>query len=58
MGSKLDNFLKKKVVYFSLWFTCAAYIVRDNAKKLTSLGLSFKDVILFSRKLYVFDVIL
>ena len=35
----------------------AAYIVRDNAKKFTSLGLSYKDVILFSKIFYVFDVV-
>ena len=28
-----------------------AYIVRDNAKTFTSVALSFKDVILFSKKL-------
>ena len=29
-----------------------AYIVRDNAKKFTSVGLSYKDVILFSKIFY------
>ena len=32
------------------------YIVRDNAKK-TSIGLSYKDVTLFSKIFYVFDVV-
>ena len=31
------------------------YIVRDNAKKFTSVGLSYKDVILFSKIFYAFD---
>ena len=34
---------------------CTAYIVRDTAKKFTSVGLSFKDEILL--KNYVFDVV-
>ena len=34
-----------------------AYIVRDNAKKFTSVGLSYKDAILFSKIVYVFDVV-
>ena len=34
-----------------------AYIVRDNAKKITSVGLSYKEVILFSKLFYVFDVV-
>ena len=33
------------------------YIVRDNAKKFISVCLSYKDVILFSKILYVFDVV-
>ena len=34
-----------------------AYIVRDNAKKFTSIGLSYKGVILFPKIFYVFDVV-
>ena len=33
----------------------AAYIVKDNAKTFTSVGLSYKDVILFLKN--VFDVV-
>ena len=33
------------------------YIVRDNAKKFTSVGLSYKDVILLSKICYLFDVV-
>ena len=34
-----------------------AYIIRDNTKAFTSVGLPFKDIILFSKTIYVFDVI-
>ena len=34
-----------------------AYIVRDNAEKFISVGLSYKDVMLFSKIFYVFDVV-
>ena len=34
-----------------------AYIVRDNAKKFTSVGLSYKGVTLFSKICYMFDVV-
>ena len=34
-----------------------AYIVRNYAKKITSGGLSYKDVILFSKIFYMFDVV-
>ena len=46
MGSKLDNFPRKKGVSCS---GRTAYIVRDKAKNFTSVGLSYKDVILFSK---------
>ena len=32
------------------------YIVRDNAKKITTVGLFFKDVILFLKN-YLFDIV-
>ena len=34
-----------------------AYIVKDNAKKFTSVGLSYKGVILYSKIFYVLDVV-
>ena len=34
-----------------------AYIVRGNAKIFTSVGLSYKDVIFFSKIFYVFEVV-
>ena len=33
------------------------YIVRDNAKKITSVGLSCKEVILVIKIFYMFDVV-
>ena len=33
-----------------------AYIVRDDAKKITSVGLSYRGVILFSKIFSTFDV--
>ena len=33
------------------------YTVRDNVKKITSVGLSYKGVILFSKIFDVFDVV-
>ena len=33
------------------------HIVRDNAKKITSVGLSYKGIILFFKIFYVFDVV-
>ena len=50
MWCKRDLFSKMGV----LVLFCArgtAYIVRDNAKTLTSIDLSYKDVIIFSKKL-------
>ena len=32
-------------------------MVRDNAKKITSVGLSYKDVILFSKIFYLYDIV-
>ena len=54
MGYKLDSFLRKKfLVLFCSRRT--AYIVRDNEKKFISVGLSNKDVTLFSKIFYMFD---
>ena len=38
-------------------FVHVVLLVRDNAKKFTSVGLSYKDVILFSKIGYLFDVV-
>ena len=34
-----------------------AYIVKDNTKKIASVGLSYKEVILFSKIFYMFNVV-
>ena len=47
----------EKVFLVLFYSRRTAYIVRDSAKKFTSVGLSFKDVILFSKIFYVFDVV-
>ena len=48
----------EKGVSCSVLFTFpTAYIVRDNAKKFTSVALPYKGVILFSKIFYVFDVV-
>ena len=57
MGSKRDSFLRKKVFLVLFSSPRTAYIVRDNAKKFTSVGLSYKDVTLFLKIFYVFDVV-
>ena len=56
MGSKLDSFLRKRC-FLLFCSRRTAYIVRDNVKIFTSVGLSYKDVILFSKIFYVFDVV-
>ena len=54
MGSKLDSFFfQKKVLLVLFWSRRTAYIVRDNTKTFTSIGLFYKDIILFSKKLRV-----
>ena len=58
-GLILIVFSKKKSVSCSVLYCSrrTAYIVRDNAKKLTSGGLSYKGVILFSKIYHMFDVV-
>ena len=56
MGSKLDSF-SEKGVSCSVLSRRSGCIVRDNAKKLTSVGLSYKDVLLFSKIFYVINVL-
>ena len=58
MGSKLDSFLRKRCFLFCfVHVVLLTYVVRHNAKKFTSVGLSYKGVILFSKIFYVFDVV-
>ena len=58
MWSKFHSF-SEKGVSCSILFTPyrTAYIVRDNAKEFTSEGLSYKDLILFSKTFYLFDAV-
>ena len=56
MGSKLDSFLRKWCFLFCFSHV-EAYIVTGNEKKITSIGLSYKDVMLFKKNIYVFDVV-
>ena len=45
-------------MFLVLFSACrTAYNVRDNAKQFTSVGVSYKDVILFSKIFYVFNVV-
>ena len=57
MGSELCSFLRERCCLFCFVYDVLLYIVRNNAKKFTTVGLSFKDVILFSKILYMFDVV-
>ena len=44
-------------MFLVLFCSCrTAYIVRDDAKKFTSVSLSYKGVILLSKIFYMFDV--
>ena len=47
----------EKGVSCSFYSCRTAYIVRYNAKKFTSIGLSYQDVILFSKIFYVFNAV-
>ena len=53
MGTKHDSFLSKRCSLFCFIHALLLIgpIARDNAKKFTSLGLSYKDVILFSKNI-------
>ena len=57
MGSRLNSFLRNRCFLFCFVHVVLLIIVRDNAKNFTSVGLSYKDVILFSKIFYVFDVV-
>ena len=56
MGSKLDSFLRKRCFLFC-YFKSYCFIVRDNEKEFTSIGLSYKGAILFSKIFYEFGVV-
>ena len=57
MGSKYDRFLRKKcflLCFVHVVLLISLHIMRT---KITSVGLSYKDVILFSKIFYMFDVV-
>ena len=57
MGSKLDTFPRKRCFVFCFVHVVLLMSLEIMRKKITSVGLSYKDVILFSKIFYVFDVV-
>ena len=53
----LDILLRKRFFFVVFCSRRTAYIFRGNAKKFTSVGISYNDVILFSKIFYMFDVV-
>ena len=56
MGSKLDSFLRKGFFLFSFVHVVLLISFEIMRKKCPSVGLSYKNVILFSKIFYMFDV--
>ena len=56
MGSKLDSFLTKRCFLFC--FVHVLITSLEIMRKITSVGLLYKSVILFSKIFYMFDVII
>ena len=48
---------RRFLFYFVHVVLLRAYIIRDNAKKITSVGISYMGLILFSKIFHVFDVV-
>ena len=57
MRSKLDSFLRKKCFFFCFIHVVLLISLEVMRKKCTSVGLSYKGVILFSKIFYVFNVV-
>ena len=57
MGPKLDSFLRKGCFLFCFVQVVLLISLDIMRKKITSVGLSYKDVILFSKIIYLIDVI-
>ena len=57
MGSKLDSFLRKRSFLFCFVHVVLLISLEIMRKEFTSVGLSYKGVILFSKILYMFDVV-
>ena len=51
MGSKLDSFLRKGCFFFSFVYVVLLIPLEIMRKKITSVGLSYKDVLLFSKNI-------
>ena len=57
MGFKLDTFLRKTCFIFCFVYVVLLISLKIMRKKSTSVGLFYKDVLLFSKIFYVFDVV-
>ena len=57
MGSKLYNFLRNGCFLFCFVHVVLLISLEIMRKKFTSIGLSYKGVILFSKIFYMFDVV-
>ena len=57
MRSKLDSFLRKRCFLFYFVHVVLLISLEIMRKKFTLVGLSYKEVILFSKIFYVFDVV-
>ena len=57
MGSKLDRFLRKRCFLFCFVHVVLLISSEIMGKKFTSVGLSYKGVILFSEISYNFDAV-
>ena len=57
MESKFDSFLRRRCFLFCFVHVVLLKSLEIMRKKFTSIGLSYKDVILFSKIFYVFDVV-
>ena len=57
MGSKLDSFLRKRCSLFCFVHVVLLISLEIMRKKFTSVCLSCKGVILFSKIFYVFDAV-
>ena len=57
MESELDSFVRKRCFLFCFIPIVLLISLEIMGKKFTSVGLSYKDVTLFSKIFYVFDVV-
>ena len=57
MGPKLDSFLRNRCFLFCFVYVVLLISLEIMRKKITSVGLTYKYVILFSKIFYVYDVV-